>query len=106
MLERGEQVLLRRDRRLVRGARDDGAVLGDDAGADLRAAEVDADRPSDGHDAGTLLRSMAPDEKPYRVYKGGRAKGKVPVQRSAARARAGSAGGGRYRGPGGRARRT
>jgi LCP family protein required for cell wall assembly len=28
---------------------------------------------------GTLLLRMAPDEKPYRVYKGGRVKGKVPV---------------------------
>ena len=29
--------------------------------------------------AGTLLRRMAPEEKPYRVYRGGRVKGKVPV---------------------------
>ena len=29
--------------------------------------------------AGTLLRRMAPDDKPYRVYKGGRVKGKVPA---------------------------
>ena len=29
--------------------------------------------------AGTLLRRMAPDEKPYRVYRGGRTKGKVPA---------------------------
>ena len=29
--------------------------------------------------AGTLLRRMAPDEKPYRVYEGGRVKGKVPA---------------------------
>jgi LCP family protein required for cell wall assembly len=28
---------------------------------------------------GTLLLRMAPDEKPYRVYRGGRVKGKVPV---------------------------
>src|SRR5262249_56920848 len=28
---------------------------------------------------GTLLRRMPPDEKPYRVYKGGRTKGKVPA---------------------------
>ena len=28
---------------------------------------------------GTLLRRMAPDEKPYRVYRGGRVKGKVPA---------------------------
>jgi LCP family protein required for cell wall assembly len=29
--------------------------------------------------AGTLLRRMAPEEKPYRVYRGGRVKGKVPA---------------------------
>ena len=28
---------------------------------------------------GTLLCRMAPDDKPYRVYKGGRVKGKVPA---------------------------
>jgi polyisoprenyl-teichoic acid--peptidoglycan teichoic acid transferase len=43
---------------------------------------------------------MAPDEKPYRVYKGGRVKGKVPAPRRASRARRGGDGGGRYRGPG------
>ena len=37
---------------------------------------------------GTLLRRMAPEEKPYRVYKGGRVKGKVPADAAApARAR-------------------
>jgi LCP family protein required for cell wall assembly len=48
---------------------------------------------------------MAREEKPYRVYRGGRQKGKVPVVRSrSSRVRSGdSAGGGRseYRGPGG-----
>ncbi len=29
--------------------------------------------------AGTLTRRMAPDDKPYRVYRGGRTKGKVPA---------------------------
>ena len=47
---------------------------------------------------------MAPEEKPYRVYKGGRTKGKVPAPAggSPARARRGAAGdkSGRYRGPG------
>jgi hypothetical protein len=50
---------------------------------------------------------MAPEEKPYRVYKGGRAKGKVPApsgrQRPRARrARRGDGSG--YRGPGARQR--
>src|SRR5437868_7926621 len=49
---------------------------------------------------GTLLCRMAPEEKPYRVYKGGRAKGKVPAPRSARRTRPSRDGGGRYRGPG------
>jgi LCP family protein required for cell wall assembly len=55
---------------------------------------------------------MAPDEKPYRVYRGGRAKGKVPATPRSGRQKA-SAGGGRgdggrggapseYRGPGAR----
>src|ERR687887_39567 len=30
---------------------------------------------------GTLVRRMAAGEKPYRVYRGGRTKGKVPLQR-------------------------
>ncbi len=47
---------------------------------------------------------MAREEKPYRVYRGGRAKGKVPTVRSA-RVRSGDgakpgAGGSEYRGPG------
>ena len=43
---------------------------------------------------------MAPDDKPYRVYKGGRAKGKVPAPRGAAGTRPARGEGGRYRGPG------
>ena len=48
-------------------------------GEDLRPAEVDPDHTPAGHPAGTLLRRMAPDDKPYRVYRGGRVKGKVPA---------------------------
>ena len=80
----------------------------DDPGQDLRPAEVDADdalRRS--CPAGNLTRRMAPEEKPYRVYRGGRAKGKVPRRPRAGRAprrqgrRAGDGGGARteYRGP-------
>ena len=50
---------------------------------------------------------MAPEEKPYRVYRGGRVKGKVPSASggSASRTRSGdSSGSGRYRGPGARPR--
>ncbi len=86
------------------------AVGIDDPRQDLRPAEVDTD-----HAAcrlmppGTLLRRMAPDEKPYRVYKGGRIKGKVPsaparASKTGPTSRARIAGGGkrpRLRGPGG-----
>ena len=50
----------------------------DDSRQHLRAAEVDTDHTSPGHGAGNLPRRMAREEKPYRVYRGGRAKGKVP----------------------------
>ena len=44
---------------------------------------------------------MAGEEKPYRVYRGGRQKGKVPLQnRARASARGGRADGSGYRGPG------
>jgi len=44
---------------------------------------------------------MAREEKPYRVYRGGRAKGKVPTSRPArVRSADGRDGGGEYRGPG------
>lgn len=46
---------------------------------------------------------MAPDEKPYRVYKGGRTKGKVPAPSRPARVRTRTGGAG-YRGPGPRQR--
>lgn len=51
---------------------------------------------------------MAREEKPYRVYRGGRAKGKVPTTRSSRVRRAGERGGGRseYRGTSGGARRS
>jgi LCP family protein required for cell wall assembly len=45
---------------------------------------------------------MAVDDKPYRVYKGGRTKGKVPVPKGPSRARRGN--GADYRGPGARTR--
>jgi LCP family protein required for cell wall assembly len=46
---------------------------------------------------------MAQQEKPYRVYKGGRAKGKVPVPKGPSRSRSKGSGAG-YRGPGARTR--
>jgi len=46
---------------------------------------------------------MAQQEKPYRVYKGGRTKGKVPVPKGPSRSRSRDGGAG-YRGPGARGR--
>ena len=46
---------------------------------------------------------MAQQEKPYRVYKGGRAKGKVPAPKGPSRSRS-QGGGSGYRGPGARPR--
>ena len=49
-----------------------------------------------------VTRRMPGEEKPYRVYRGGRQKGKVPLQTRSGRAaaRAGRADGSSYRGPG------
>ena len=54
---------------------------------------------------GNLPRRMPREEKPYRVYRGGRAKGKVPTTRARVRSRAeaearGGAPQTEYRGPG------
>lgn len=48
---------------------------------------------------------MAPDEKPYRVYRGGRTKGKVPTTSRSSRVRSSDGARSEYRGPGGGARR-
>jgi LCP family protein required for cell wall assembly len=49
---------------------------------------------------------MAREEKPYRVYRGGRAKGKVPTKTRSPRVRSADGGRSEYRGPGGGAPRT
>ena len=59
----------------------DRAVARDESGEDLRPAEVDSDNTLFMHVAATITARMPEQEKPYRVYKGGRAKGKVPLQR-------------------------
>ena len=59
----------------------DRAVARDESGEDLRPAEVDPDNTLFTHVAATITARMPEQEKPYRVYKGGRAKGKVPLQR-------------------------
>src|SRR5206468_1210062 len=48
--------------------------------------------------AATILRRMARQEKPYRVYRGGRVRGGVPLRTKPAR-REGADDDGRYRGP-------
>ena len=67
----------------------DRPVARDEAGEDLRPAEVDPDNTFFTHVAATITARMPEQEKPYRVYKGGRAKGKVPLQRPAADRRQG-----------------
>src|SRR5262249_15011606 len=78
-----------------------------DPGEDLRPAEVDPD-DSLTHRLANLTRRMPGEEKPYRVYRGGRQKGKVPTAarrtRATARAR-GADGASSYRGPGPRTRK-
>ena len=59
----------------------DRAVTRDDPREDLGPAEVDSDNTLFTHVAATITARMPEQEKPYRVYKGGRAKGKVPLQR-------------------------
>src|SRR5262249_13433415 len=56
---------------------EDATLEVDHAGRDLRPADVDTDCPF-GH-AATIRRRMAQGEKPYRVYRGGRVKGRVPT---------------------------
>src|SRR3954470_23630700 len=84
------------------------AVPRDDGGEDFRPADVDSDDPRLLQNrAGTIRRRMSTPggEKPYRVYRGGRTKGRVPTvgrpeksPRKAARD-----GRGNYGGPGPRA---
>lgn len=62
----------------------DRAVALDETGEDFRPAEVDPDNAFFMHLAATITARMPEQEKPYRVYKGGRAKGRVPLQRPAA----------------------
>ena len=93
----GEDPLARavRGRHLDRAS--DRAVARDDAREDLRPPQVDADSGVRRHQAATIPGLMATDGKPYRVYKGGRSKGRVPLQRPAASGpagrRAGTSGG-------------
>src|SRR3954470_20656058 len=85
----------------------EGTVPRDDRGEDLRPADVHSDDPRLLQNrAGTIRRRMSTPggEKPYRVYRGGRTKGRVPTvgrpEKSSPRAKAERDGRGNYRGPG------
>jgi LCP family protein required for cell wall assembly len=53
----------------------------DEPGEDLRPADVDCDDAVTRHAAATISSRMPADDKPYRLYRGGRSKGRVPLQR-------------------------
>ena len=88
----GEQILdepveLFEERRLARRSTSDldrppdRAVSRDHAGEHLRPADVHPDDQVRRHDAATIPGRMPAQDKPYRVYRGGRAKGRVPLTR-------------------------
>jgi polyisoprenyl-teichoic acid--peptidoglycan teichoic acid transferase len=62
----------------------DRAVSRDHAGEHLRPADVHPDGQVRRHDAATIPGLMPAQDKPYRVYRGGRAKGRVPLARHTA----------------------
>ena len=79
-----ENLVLRAVRRRDLDRSSNRPVARDEAGENLRAAEVDSDNAFFMHRAATISARMPEQEKPYRVYKGGRAKGRVPLQRPSA----------------------
>ena len=80
--DRVDDLFFRRDRRRHLAERLDLAGPVDQPGGDLGAAEVDADDAVCPHErAATITAPMAQGDKPYRVYRGGRTKGRVPLQR-------------------------
>ncbi len=60
----------------------DGTVTRDGPGEDLGPADVDSDDSVGRHRAATIPGLMPAQDKPYRVYRGGRAKGRVPLART------------------------
>src|SRR4029453_1984577 len=76
-VKRVEQLVLRLGRRRPLDAPQDRAFAVDDSRRDLRPADVETDGPF--CHAATIRRRMAQGEKPYRVYRGGRVKGRVPT---------------------------
>lgn len=66
----------------------DRSVSGDGAGEHLRPADVHPDHQVRRHDAATIPGLMPAQDKPYRLYRGGRARGRVPLARHSSPARA------------------
>src|SRR5262249_29494528 len=82
--DRCEQDFLRLERGRTIQAPLERPVLGDETGGDLGPTEIDPDDACAGQGGGYPTSRMAPDDKPYRTYKGGRVKGKVPVSTATA----------------------
>src|SRR5262249_38746687 len=59
----------------------DRALPVDDTGKNLGAAEIDSDDELRLQRAATITPRMPGHDKPYRVYRGGRVKGRVPLER-------------------------
>ncbi len=81
VVDRSEHVVLGRRRGGALDGCRDAPVARDDAGENLRSTEVDSDHPGSVHGAATITARMPSQEKPYRRYKGGRVKGRVPLAR-------------------------
>ena len=75
----------------------------DHAREDLRPAEVDPDDQISLHRAATITPRMPDQEKPYRLYRGGRVKGRVPLERRLGQPEQSGSGGTTEDGRGGRA---
>ncbi len=82
-VDRLQHLLLRSVRRRDLDRPPDRAIAGHEPRKDLRPAEIDSDNTLFIHVAATITARMPEQEKPYKVYRGGRAKGRVPLQRAA-----------------------
>ncbi len=80
-VDRSEYLLLARSRSWNLDRTADLAPARDESREDLGTAQIDADNAFFTHAAATILARMPEEQKPYTLYKGGRAKGKVPLRR-------------------------
>ena len=81
VVERLEHGLLGGSRTVLLVTQVDDSLPIDDSGADLRPAHVDSDHEGAPTAAGYHSARMAEGDKPYRRYRGGRVKGRVPLER-------------------------